>query len=228
MRKRSRRRRIVFWTSVGIGTVVVLAGLALLVPNLIITRAAEPHIVTTPEEAPQADAAIVLGARVYADGTLSPMLTDRMETGVRLYKLGKVKKLLLSGDHGQTTYDEVNAMLRYALDRGVPEEDVFTDHAGFSTYDTMYRARDVFLVQSALVVTQGFHLARAVYTARRLGLEATGVPADIQPYTHELRFAMRDWLARSKAFLQLNITKPEPRYLGPVIPIEGDGAATRG
>jgi SanA protein len=212
----------------GIVAVVVLAGLAVLVPNLIITRLAAPHIVAGPEEAPQADAAIILGARVYTDGTLSPMLTDRVETGVRLYKLGKVKKLLLSGDHGQVTYDEVNAMLQYALDRGVPDEDVFTDHAGFSTYDTMYRARDVFLVKTALVVTQGFHLARAVYTARSLGLEATGVPADIQPYVHERRFAMRDWLARTKAFLQLNITKPEPRYLGPTLPIDGDGAATRG
>jgi SanA protein len=119
-------------------------------------------------------------------------------------------------------------MLRYALDQGVPEEDVFTDHAGFSTYDTMYRARDVFKVTSALVVTQGFHLARAVYTARSLGLDATGVQADIQPYANEWRFAVRDWLARAKAFFQLHVTKPEPRFLGPAIPIDGDGRATRG
>lgn len=212
----------------GTAVVFVLVGLAVLVPNLIVAWSADGHIVSTPEEAPAAQAAIVLGARVYASGGLSPMLRDRLETGVRLYELGKVQKLLLSGDHGQTTYDEVNAMLQYALDRGVPSEDIFTDHAGFSTYDTMYRARDVFRVQSAIVVTQGFHLARAVYTARALGLEATGVPADIQPYTDEWRFAMRDWLARSKAFLDLHITTPEPRYLGPAIPIEGDGRATRG
>ena len=92
------------------------------------------------EEAPAAQCAIVLGARVYANGTPSPMLADRLETGIKLYKLGKVDKLLLSGDHGTTTYDEVNAMLEYALARGVPDEDVFTDHAGFDTYDTMYRA----------------------------------------------------------------------------------------
>jgi SanA protein len=172
--------------------------------------------------------AIVLGAKVYATGTPAPMLTDRLDTGIALYKLGKVDKILLSGDHGQKTYDEVNAMLDYVVARGVPDEDVFTDHAGFSTYDTMYRARDVFEVKDALVVTQGFHLARAVYTARALGLEATGVVADIQPYANERRFAMRDWLARVKAFVQLHVTKPLPRYLGPVIPIDGDGRATRG
>jgi SanA protein len=211
-----------------LGVIIVLAGLGVLIPNLVITRSAAAHIVSDPADAPEAEVAIVLGARVYSNGGLSPMLTDRLATGVQLYKLGKVKKLLLSGDHGQVTYDEVNAMLRYAVDHGVPDEDVFTDHAGFSTYDTMYRARDVFKVTTALVVTQGFHLARAVYTARRLGLEATGVVADIQPYSSELRFAMRDWLARIKAFLDLNITKPEPRYLGPAIPIDGDGRATRG
>ncbi|HLA82363.1 MAG TPA: ElyC/SanA/YdcF family protein [Thermoleophilia bacterium] len=225
---RERRHRVAIWASVAVGAVIVLAGLAVLVPNLVIVRAANTHIVSTVQEAPQAQAAIVLGARVYPNGTLSPMLRDRLETGVLLYKAGKVEKLLLSGDHGQTTYDEVNAMLRYAVERGVPDEDVFTDHAGFSTYDTMYRARDVFKVHSAIVVTQGFHLARAVYTARALGLEATGVAADIQLYGNEWRFAMRDWVARAKAFLQLNITKPGPRYLGPAIPIDGDGRATRG
>jgi len=208
--------------------VVVLAGLAVLIPNLIVTRSAADHIVAAPAEAPQAQVAIVLGAKVYDNGTPAPMLTDRLETGIALYKLGKVDKLLLSGDHGQTDYDEVNTMLDYVLARGVPDEDVFTDHAGFSTYDTMYRARDVFQVTTALIVTQGFHLARAVYTARALGLEATGVAADIQPYADERRFAMRDWLARVKAFVQLHITHPEPRYLGPLIPIDGDGRATRG
>lgn len=228
MRSRSRRRRIAFWVSIGIGAVIVLAGLAVLIPNLVISRSARTHIVPTVAEAPQAQVAIVLGARVWADGTLSLMLTDRLQIGVELYKAGKVEKLLLSGDHGRTDYDEVNAMLRYAVDRGIPDEDVFTDHAGFSTYDTMYRARDVFAVHSAIVVTQGFHLARAVYTARSLGVDATGVPSDIQPYTSTWRFAMRDWLARAKAFLDLKITKPGPRFLGPVIPINGDGRSTRG
>ena len=167
------------------GVLAILVALAVLVPNLVMTRSARSHIVAGPQEAPTAKVAIVLGARVYEDGTPSPMLADRLATGVELYKLGKVDKLLLSGDHGTTTYDEVNVMLRYCLDRGVPDEDVFTDHAGFDTYDTMYRARDVFKVTDALVVTQDFHLRRAVYIARSLGLEATGVVADIQPYAGE-------------------------------------------
>ncbi|MFH0916731.1 MAG: ElyC/SanA/YdcF family protein [bacterium] len=225
---RSQRRRLFVWLLVDVAVLIVLAGLAVLVSNLVIALSARSSMVDRADEAPQAQVAIVLGAKVYPNGGLSPMLTDRLETGVLLYKLGKVDKLLLSSDHGQTTYDEVNAMLRYALERGVPEEDVFTDHAGFNTYDTMYRARDVFEVTTALVVTQRFHLARAVYTARSLGLEAIGVPADIQPYASERRFAMRDWLARVKAFFQLHVTKPEPRYLGAAIPIDGDGRATRG
>ncbi|MCL5735701.1 MAG: YdcF family protein [Actinobacteria bacterium] len=219
---------MIFWAPISVGVVIVLTGLAVLVPNLVIARDAEPHIANGPEDAPHAQAAIVLGALVHADGTPSPMLADRLETAVKLYKAGKVDKLLLSGDHGRTTYDEVNAMLDYVVARGVPDEDVFTDHAGFSTYDTMYRARDVFKVHSAIVVTQGFHLPRAVYTARSLGLEATGVAADIRPYGNEWRFAIRDWLARAKAFLDLKITRPGPRFLGPVIPIDGDGRATRG
>ena len=175
MGKRSRRRRIVIWSLIGLGVIVVLFGVAALVTNLIVTRSAADSIVQNLEDAPRAQAAIVLGARVYADGTPSPMLVDRLETGIKLYKMGKVKKLLLSGDHGQVEYDEVNVMLDYVLARGVPTEDVFTDHAGFDTYDTMYRAIDVFQVQSALIVTQEFHLARSVYTAQQLGLDAVGV-----------------------------------------------------
>jgi SanA protein len=228
MGERSRKGRIVFWSLVALGTLAILAGLAVLIPNLIITQSAADFIVQTPEEAPSAQCAIVLGAKVYEDGTPAPMLTDRLETGIKLYRSGKVDKLLLSGDHGQTDYDEVNVMLEYVLERGVPDADVFTDHAGFDTYDTMYRARDVFKVTSALVVTQEFHLARAVYTARTLGLEVTGVVADIQPYSNEFKNAAREKLARVKAILQLHVTHPEPTYLGPALPIDGDGRATRG
>jgi len=223
-----RKRRPIFWILVAVSVLVVVLALAVLVPDLVMTRSARSHIVDGPQDAPPAKVAIVLGARVYEDGTPSPMLADRLATGVELYKLGKVDKLLLSGDHGTTTYDEVNVMLQYCLDRGVPEEDVFTDHAGFDTYDTMYRARDVFKVTDALVVTQDFHLPRAVYIARTLGLEATGVVADIQPYAGEWRFALREWPARVKAFFQLHVTKPGPRFLGPALPIDGDGRLTRG
>lgn len=228
MSRSARRRRLLGRTLVAAAVLVVAAAAAILVPNLVIPATASDLIVDRPEDAPSAPVAIVLGARVWEGGTPSAMLADRLETAIRLYHLGKVEKLLLSGDHGQKEYDEVNAMLAYVRDRGVPDEDVFTDHAGFSTYDTMYRARDVFAVTSALVVTQRFHLERAVYIAHELGLDVVGVPADIQPYIGEARFALRDWLARVKAFFQLHVTHPLPRYLGPVIDIDGDGRATRG
>jgi SanA protein len=156
------------------------------------------------------------------------MLADRLETGVQLYRLGKVGKLLLSGDHGDISYDEVNVMRTYVLERGVPAEDIFMDHAGFSTFDTMYRARHVFRVTNALVVTQEFHLARAVYTAQALGLDAAGVSADRRPYAGTNRLRLREWFARCKAFAQLHLLRSGPRALGPEIPITGDGTATEG
>lgn len=215
--------KVVLWSTAGL-VVVLLGGFTAV--NLLIQAEGGRYSVSSPQEAPEAEVAIILGARVYSSGQPSPMLADRLETGVQLYKLGKVTKLLVSGDHGTAHYDETNAMRRYVLARGVPPEDIFMDHAGFSTYDTMYRARDVFQVTSALVVTQRFHLARAVYTARRLGLQATGVPADLRVYGNEGKFAARDWLARCKAFLDLNLLHPGPQFLGPVIPISGDGRAT--
>jgi SanA protein len=228
MTEHSRKRRILFWSLLAAGILVVLAGTALLVSNLVIVNSTDDHIVASPEAAPNAQCAIVLGARVFSDGSLYAMTSDRMDVAIQLYQLGKVDKLLISGDHGSPTYDEVNAMLDYAVERGVPSEDVFTDHAGFDTYDSMYRARDVFLVKNAIVVTQGYHLSRAVYTARALGLDAVGVSADLRPYLHPLRNQAREILARLNAVIQLHITHPGPKYLGPEIPITGSGEATRG
>ena len=228
MSRKSRRRRIAFWTIISSSGLIVVIGLFALTSNLVIVHSAKSYIVSSPAEAPLAQTAIILGARVYTNGNPSPMLADRLNVGIELYKTGKVKKLLLSGDHGRKEYDEVNAMLRYVIDHGIPEADVFTDHAGFNTYDTMYRARDVFLVESALIVTQDFHLSRAVYIARALGLEATGISADLQVYAYTRQVTLRDWLARVKAFFVLHISKPEPKFLGPTIPIDGDGRASRG
>jgi SanA protein len=228
MAKHSRRWHAVFWPLLAVGIIVVLVGLGILVPNLIITKAPKDYIVQTPEDAPHAQVAIVLGARILPDGTPMDMLLDRLKTGVKLYELGKVDKLLLSGDHDQVPYNEVDVMLDYVLAHGIPEEDVFTDNAGFSTYESMYRARDVFQVETALIVTQDFHLSRAVYTARGLGLDAIGVVADLQPYRDEAENAAREILARVKAILQLHITHPGPTELGQPIPITGDGRASRG
>ncbi|HWI54571.1 MAG TPA: ElyC/SanA/YdcF family protein [Desulfobacteria bacterium] len=172
-----------------------------------------------------ADAALILGARILKNGSPSQVLADRLNTGIELYKSGKVKKLLMTGDHGQVTYDEVNGMRHYAIDRGVPEEDIFMDHAGFSTYDSMYRARDIFMVKKAVIVTQEFHLKRALYIARSLGLDVIGVTADKRKYAGEGYLYFRELFARTKAVAQLAISM-KPKYLGPAIPISGDGRAT--
>jgi len=177
------------------------------------------------DRAPEADAALILGAAVSPNGMLSGILQDRMDRGIQLYRAKKVKKLLLSGDHGEASYDEVTAMGRYARQHGVPSEDIFLDHAGFTTYESMYRARDVFQVKRALIVTQGFHLSRSVYIARSLGIEAWGVTSNLHSYGGENYFETRELPARFKAFVQVNIHS-HPTFLGPAIPISGDGRKT--
>ncbi|MGN0666370.1 MAG: vancomycin high temperature exclusion protein [Huintestinicola sp.] len=181
----------------------------------------------TPEEAADiadADCIIVLGCRVN-DTTPSPMLKDRLKRGIELYNLGAAPKLLMSGDHGKKDYDEVNAMKQYAIDCGVPSEDIFMDHAGFSTYETMYRARDVFKAEKVIIITQSYHLYRCIYIAEKLGLEAYGVESDLQTYIRQPVYDAREILARDKDFVKV-IFKPEPTYLGDVIPISGNGDLT--
>lgn len=182
-----------------------------------------------PDAVSAADAVIVPGARVYADGRVSPMLADRLDAALALYRAGRAPRILVSGDHGTRGYDEVNAMRRYLEARGVPPEHVFMDHAGFTTYDTLYRARDVFGVRRAVVVTQRFHLTRSLFVAGALGLDAEGVVADRQPYTVAslVRSNVRELGARVKAAV-VALTTPRPRMLGPRIPIGGDGRATHG
>jgi len=206
-----------------------LAALALVVtltaPNVWIVRAARAHLKPL-AELPHCQVAIVLGAGVRPSGEPSATLEDRLAAGIELYRAGIVKKLLLSGDHGQRHYDEANAMRRYVLTAGIPKQDVFLDHAGFRTFDTMYRARDVFKVSTAIVVTQRFHLPRAVYIARTLGLDAWGYAADRRTYQAARRNQAREVLARCRAFIDLHIRPARPRYLGQPIPITGDGRAT--
>ncbi len=181
----------------------------------------------TPEAAAELsdiDCIIVLGCRVNGE-TPSPMLSDRLTRGVELYDMNAAPKLLMSGDHGRVSYDEVNAMKQFAIDRGVPSEDVFMDHAGFSTYETMYRAKEVFAAKRVIIVTQKYHLYRAVYIAEQLGLEAYGVDSDLQSYIKQPYYNAREILARDKDFVKV-IFKPKPTYLGEVIPISGSGDLT--
>lgn len=170
-------------------------------------------------------AAIVLGARVWKSGRPSLVLRDRLATALELYRLGRVPKIIVSGDHGRNDYDEVNIMAAWLVAAGVPQEDVFLDHAGFDTYDTMMRAAKIFGLKRALVVTQGFHLPRAVYLARRAGIEACGVRADYRQYQGTIWNETRESLARVKCVLE-SLIQRDPKYLGPTIAIEGDGRTT--
>ena len=171
------------------------------------------------------DCVLVLGCGLEADGSPSPMLHDRLQQGVALYQKEAAPKLLVSGDHGREEYDEVNAMKRFAEEQGVPSEDVFMDHAGFSTYESVYRARDIFQVRRMVIVTQEYHLSRALYIAKRLGIEAWGVPADPRTYSGQTARDLREILARDKDFLTC-ILKPKPTYLGKAIPVNGNGNLT--
>jgi SanA protein len=180
------------------------------------------------QEVPHAQAALVLGAQVKANGQPSIMLADRIKSAEALYRAHKVDKLLLSGDHGQWRYDEVGTMRKAMLKDGIPAEDLFTDHAGFDTWDSAQRARKVFGVSSVIVVTQDFHMARALFAARHAGLEATGYSADRRTYGHVItRLRMREALARVKVVADV-VTGAQPRFLGPRIPIGGNGRRSWG
>lgn len=184
--------------------------------------------ILSPEEATRledVDCILVLGCLVHDSGRPSDMLSDRLRRGVELYQEGAGKKLLMSGDHGRTNYNEVQAMKQYAMDEGVAANNIFMDHAGFSTYESLYRARDIFQAKKILIVTQEYHLHRALYIANALGLEAYGVSADYRSYTGQTAREIREILARNKDFFTAMI-QPKPTYLGETIPISGDGNLT--
>ena len=169
---------------------------------------------------PEAHTVIVLGASVKSNGNLSVMLRDRVESALFLYNEGKVKRFLLSGDNGSVDYNEPQAMKRYLIERGVPEAYIYLDYAGFDTYDSMYRSRAVFEVKNAIIVTQQFHLPRALYIARKMNLDYVGYTGDKRVYAHQDYNAKREFLANIKAYLELAF-RQEPTYLGDKIPIEG-------
>lgn len=171
------------------------------------------------------DCILVLGCYVHENGNPSAMLTDRLEQGIALYDSGAAPKLLMSGDHGQTTYDEVNTMKQYAINAGVPSEDIFMDHAGFSTYESLYRTRDIFQAEKIIIVTQKYHLHRALHIANALGLEAYGVASDPRAYSGQFFREVREILARNKDFFT-SIFQPKPTFTGEVIPIFGNGDLT--
>ncbi len=174
---------------------------------------------------PSCDAVLVLGARVYGN-TPSTLLKDRLDKGIELYFKGVADRIIMSGDHGTEDYDEVNAMKAYAVEKGVPEEHIFTDHAGFETYDSVYRAKEIFLCQRIAVVTNEFHISRSVFLAQSVGLECYGVTCDEKNYSPSFfTVYVREPAARVKAVFSA-VFKPSPKYTGDSIPIYGEASAS--
>ena len=221
------KKRMLIRILIALVALAFFAGATVLAINAHVVSSTRSAILT-PEEAAakeNIDCILVLGCRVYEDGSLSHMLQDRLRRGVELHDAGAAPKLLMSGDHGQKDYDEVNAMKRFAIEKGVPSEDVFMDHAGFSTYESLYRAKEIFGVEKVIIVTQEYHLHRALFIAQQLGLEAYGVASDYRSYAGQILREIREILARNKDFVN-TLFWPEPTWLGEFVPIDGHGDIT--
>ena len=170
------------------------------------------------------DCIIVLGAGIR-NNKPSNMLEDRLLTSIDLYNNKISNKIIASGDHGQKNYDEVNVMKNYLIENGIPSEDIFMDHAGFSTYDSIYRAKETFKAKKVVIVTQKYHLYRALYIAKKLDLESYGVIANRRTYPYQIKRDIREFIARIKDLIKC-IFKPKPTYLGEIIPVDGNGNIT--
>ena len=195
--------------------------------NAYVKSVGRSRIITTHEAAEinDTDCTLVLGCLVKDGGNPSDMLADRLTRGIELYNAGAAPKLLMSGDHGQTDYNEVEAMKQYAINSGIASSDIFMDHAGFSTYESIYRAKEIFGADKIIIVTQEYHLYRALYITKALGIEAYGVASDYHTYGGQSVRELREILARVKDFA-VCIYSPEPTYLGEAIPVNGNGDIT--
>lgn len=207
---------------------VLLIGIAAVSLSVYMVKTTEKSIFTadTFKNSEKADCVLILGAGVK-DGKPKPMLRDRLLTGIELYKSGAAKKIIMSGDHGRADYDEVNVMRAFALEQGVKAEDIFLDHAGFSTHDSVYRAKNIFGAENIIIVSQKYHLYRALYIAKKLDVKAAGVSADLNTYGGQLKRDIREIIARDKDFFKC-IIKPKAQIMGDKIPLDGDGSITLG
>ncbi|SEQ27968.1 protein SanA, affects membrane permeability for vancomycin [Lachnospiraceae bacterium NE2001] len=195
--------------------------------NFYIIKSVKRNVISVDDTASleDVDCIIVLGCGVYADGTLSPMLNDRLSLAADVYGKGASEKLLMSGDHGTEYYNEVSAMKNYMTSNGIASSsDIFMDHAGFSTYESIYRVKEIFGAKKIVIVTNTYHLYRALYIAKCFGLDAYGVGVD-DTYTGREYREVREILARDKDFAKC-IVKPEPTFLGESIDLKGDGNVT--
>ena len=207
-------------------SVVMFVVVVFTVTNVITILGTKGSIVTKQEaQTYNADAVVVLGASVLPDGTPSTILQDRLDDGIALYFAGAAPKIIMSGDNGSASYNEVKAMKAYAIAQGVPSEDIFCDHAGFSTYESMYRAKYVFGCQRIVVATQTYHLYRALWSAKSLGMQAIGVASDYNDYQKQLQYDIREFPARTKDFFQALLRLPST-YVGDPISLNQSGDVT--
>ena len=209
------------------GTIAIIIMVTIIIGiNLYVKISTNKQIVQGAEYAEllDVDCIIILGAGIWGDKP-SPMLEDRLLEGIKLYQNNVADKIIMSGDHGRKEYDEVNIMKNYAIEKGIPSENIFMDHAGFSTYESIYRAKAIFKAKRIVIVTQKYHLYRALYIAKQLDLEAYGVGADPRQYVGATYREIREILARDKDFIKC-IFRPEPTYLGETIPVSGNGDVT--
>lgn len=212
------------------GALALLGFLCVLSLNLWVTISISDRIYEFSEDDPGADIGkdhdciVVLGAGLRGSEP-SPMLKDRLNKGIYCYQQGLAPKLLMSGDHGRDGYNEVQVMKQYAIDAGVPSSDIFMDHAGFSTYESMIRARDIFGLKNPVIVTQKYHIYRALFIGNELGLDCTGVPSDYFAYGGQAYRTFREYIARCKDVGTV-LLGAEPTYRGEPISITGDGDVT--
>ncbi len=216
----------------GVKIMLILAILAILSSGVVLALDQYVQVIgkqtlKTIDTVEPAQAILILGAYVHPNGEVSRMLKDRLDFGLMLYQAGSAPKIIVSGDHGSKSYDEVLAMCDYLEAAGVPPEDIFMDHAGFNTYDSIYRMKAIFEVNDAIVVSQEYHVVRAAYIARQLGLRVQSVASDTYVYEKMPIYRLREIGARVKAIWMAGIVKPNPTYLGDKIPISGSGLKTR-
>ncbi len=205
---------------------IIVVCLSVIIINNYVITITKPKIKNIAElkEIQNTDAIIVLGAGIKGNEP-SPMLEDRLLTSIDLYNEGISDRIIVSGDHGRGNYDEVNVMKLYLIKHGIPSENIFMDHAGFSTYDSIYRAKEIFKVQTAIIVTQDYHLYRSIYISKQLDLDTYGAAANRREYQNQLPRDIREIIARVKDLLKC-IIKPKPKYLGEIIPVSGNGDIT--
>jgi vancomycin permeability regulator SanA len=211
-------KSFIFPWRLAIGLLILTSAIVPLALNYYVRLVTSNYLRTDVAKVSAEPIAIVFGAGVWEDGTPTPMLADRVQAAVDLYKAGRAAKLLMTGDNSSADYNEVKAMQEYAEAQGVPTNNIILDYAGFSTYESCYRAKEIFGITQAVLVTQNFHLARAVYTCRQLGVEAIGLGTpDWGKFRHHtmIRYSVREFFAVLKALWEVRVTRPKPTFLGP-------------